>query len=251
MLILGIDITEQKRLGKEIARLERLNLVGEMAAGIGHEIRNPMTTVRGLLQMLGEKDDCAKYKDYFNLMIEELDRANTIISEYLSLAKNKPVELKKHSLNRIISVILPLITADALVTDKRIEVELANIPKLLLDEKEIRQLILNLVRNGLEAMSPGGSVIIKTYADDEDVVLAVRDHGNGIDPEILEKIGTPFHTTKENGTGLGLAVCYSIAARHNATIDLETGTEGTTFYVRFKAKKEVPNNQITMQTQMR
>ncbi len=251
VISVAFEVTQQKRLEKEMARLERMNLVGEMAAGIGHEIRNPMTTVRGLLQMLEEKDDCARYRDYFKLMIEELDRANTIISEYLSLAKNKPVELKRKSLNRIISVILPLITADALVTDKHIEVEMANIPMLLLDEKEIRQLILNLVRNGLEAMSPGGFVLIKTYADNENVVLAVRDHGNGISQEILEKIGTPFYTTKENGTGLGLAVCYSIAARHNATIDLETGQGGTTFYVRFKTKNKAYINKITMQTQLR
>ncbi len=250
-LVLGIDITEQKRMGKEIARLDRLNLVGEMAAGIGHEIRNPMTTVRGFLQMLGEKNDCAKYKDYFNLMIEELDRANSIITEYLSLAKNKPVELKRQNLNKIVTAIFPLIAADAIVTDKYVEVDLYDIPKLLLDEKEIRQLILNLVRNGLEAMSPGGHLIIKTSAEDEEVVLAVQDYGRGINPDVLEKIGTPFYTTKENGTGLGLAVCYSIAARHNAAIKVETGAGGTTFSVRFKTDKEVLSNKITMQTQPR
>ncbi len=240
VLALGIDITEQKQLGKEIARLDRLNLVGEMAAGIGHEIRNPLTTVRGFLQMLGEKDDCTKYKDYFSLMIEELDRANSIITEYLSLAKNKPVELKRQNLNRIVSAILPLITADAMVTDKYIEIELSDISKLLLDEKEIRQLILNLVRNGLEAMSPGGHLKIKTSAENDEVVLAVRDYGKGINPDVLEKIGTPFYTTKESGTGLGLAVCYSIAARHNATIKVETGPDGTTFFVRFKAIQTQP-----------
>jgi PAS domain S-box-containing protein len=236
VLKLGIDITEQKHLRKEIARLDRLNLVGEMAAGIGHEIRNPMTTVRGFLQMLGEKDDCTKYKDYFELMIEELDRANSIISEFLSLAKNKAVEFKTQDLNRIVKVIMPLISADAMVTDKNIEVGLVDIPKLTLDEKEIRQLILNLVRNGFEAMSPGGTLTIKTFSEGDEVVLAVQDQGEGIGPDVLERIGTPFFTTKENGTGLGLAVCYSIAARHGAKITVDTGsTTGTTFYVRFRS----------------
>lgn len=234
VLGLGIDITEQKRMGKEIARLDRLNLVGEMAAGIGHEIRNPMTTVRGFLQMLGEKDDCTKYKDYFSLMIDELDRANSIITEFLSLAKNKAVEFKTQDLNHIVKVILPLISADAIVTDKHIEVDLDDIPMLLLDEKEIRQLILNLVRNGLEAMSPGGILTIKTFSEGDEVVLAIMDHGKGIEPDVLEKIGTPFFTTKDNGTGLGLAVCYSIAARHDAAITVDTGPIGTTFNVRFK-----------------
>lgn len=238
MLALGIDITEQKRLDVEIARLDRLNLVGEMAAGIGHEIRNPMTAVRGFLQMLGEKDDCARYKDYFELMIDELDRANSIITEFLSLAKNKAVELKSKDLNNIVHAILPLISADAIVTDKYIEVVLDEVPNLLLDEKEIRQLILNLVRNGLEAMSPGGTLTLKTFSESDEVVLAVVDQGRGIEPAVLEKIGTPFYTTKENGTGLGLAVCYSIAARHKASITVDTGPTGTTFYVRFKLNEE-------------
>lgn len=238
ILALGIDVTEQKHLNVEIARLDRLNLVGEMAAGIGHEIRNPMTTVRGFLQMLGEKDGCAGYKEYFDLMIEELDRANSIITEFLSLAKNKAVEIKAQDLNRIVRVILPLISADALVTDHNIEVELGDIPMVLLDEKEIRQLILNLVRNGFEAMPRGGTLTIKTFSESGEAVLAVTDHGRGIEPDVLEKIGTPFFTTKENGTGLGLAVCYSIAARHKASITVDTGPTGTTFYVRFRTAEE-------------
>jgi signal transduction histidine kinase len=228
------DITERMQIEKEMARLERLNLVGEMAAGIGHEIRNPMTTVRGFLQMLDQKDEYGKHKEYFELMIGELDRANSIITEFLSMAKNKPVDLKPQNLSHIVRTLFPLIQADAMNADKYIEVELAEIPDLLLDEKEIRQLILNLVRNGLEAMAPGKNLIIKTYMDGEEVVLSVRDKGTGIKPELLAKIGDPFFTTKDTGTGLGLAVCYSIAARHNAVIDIETSPSGTTFFIRFK-----------------
>lgn len=241
VMVLGFDVAEKRRLDREIARLDRLNLVGEMAAGIGHEIRNPMTTVRGFLQMLSEKNDCTRYKEYFSLMIEELDRANSIITEFLSLAKNKPVEFKMQDLNRIVKVIMPLISADAMVTDNNIEVELGNIPKLLLDEKEIRQLLLNLVRNGLEAMPPGGALTIKTFCEGGEVVLAVTDHGKGIGPDVLEKIGTPFYTTKENGTGLGLAVCYSIAARHKAAVTVDTGPTGTTFYFRFGTEGHSPS----------
>ncbi|HBK54347.1 MAG TPA: PAS domain S-box protein, partial [Syntrophomonas wolfei] len=87
---------------KEIARLDQLNIVGEMAAVIGHEIRNPMTTVRGFLQMLSGKEDCAKYKDYYGIMIEELDRANSIVAEFLSLTKDRIVDLKDHNLNAIL-----------------------------------------------------------------------------------------------------------------------------------------------------
>lgn len=227
------DITERKRLEEEMARLERLNLIGEMAADIGHEIRNPMTTVRGFLQLLGSKKECIQFREYYDLMIEELDRANSIITEFLSLARKKTLSKKAQNLSPIVGALLPLIQADATRAEKYVKAALEVTPDLLLDEKEIRQLILNLVRNGLEAMSPGGYITIRTFMDGNNVVMAVEDQGKGIEPEVLEKIGTPFFTTKDSGTGLGLAVCYSIAARHEATIEVETSSRGTAFYVKF------------------
>jgi signal transduction histidine kinase len=106
-------------------------------------------------------------------------------------------------------------------------------PQIQVDEREIRQLIINIARNGMESMSGNGTLTIGTKSTTDEVVLFIRDEGSGLPPEILHKLGTPFLTTKEKGTGLGLAVCYSIAARHNARIDYETGEAGTTFYVRF------------------
>lgn len=234
--ILGVmhDITDIRQLEKEMARFDRLNLIGEMAAGIAHEIRNPMTSVRGFCQMLGDKKECIQYEEYFDLMINELDRANSIITEFLSLAKDKVMDLQIQNLNTIVKALFPLIQADAMETDMFINVELQDVPDILLDEKEIRQLILNLVRNGLEAMSPGKNLTIRTFMDKEDVVLSVQDRGEGIAPDLMDKIGTPFLTTKKQGTGLGLAICYSIAARHNADINVESDTTGTTFFVRFR-----------------
>jgi signal transduction histidine kinase len=229
------DITEIKMLQQEIERVDRLNLVGEMAASIAHEVRNPMTTVRGMLQLLGESPEYNKDKTSFNLMIEELDRANVIISEYLALARNKIVDLQEKNLNNIITAISPLLKADALCSDKNIVIELGEIADINVDEKEIRQLILNLVRNGLEAMCEGENLTIQTFTDGDDVVLSIKDDGPGIAPEVMEKIGSSFITTKESGTGLGLPVCYSIAARHNASIKVETGSFGTNFLVFFKA----------------
>jgi len=227
----SLDITEHKKMEQEMARLDRLNLVGEMAASIGHEIRNPMTSVRGFLQMFEHK--YSEDKEFLNLMIEELDRANAIITEFLSLAKNKMVELIPKDLNSILKNILPLVQASATIQDKKIKLDIENTPNLLLDEKEIRQLILNLVHNGLESMSAGGTMTIRTYKEGESVVLSIRDQGHGIDPEVLDKLGTPFFTTKEQGTGLGLAVCYGIASRHGASIDIVTGDKGTIVSVRF------------------
>jgi len=185
--------------------------------------------VRGFLQLLQKSE--VQHRDYFNLMIDELDRANSIITEFLSLAKNKALDLQARNLNTILTSLFPLMQADALKTGNEITLDLGEIPELLLDEKEIRQLILNLVRNGLEAMASGGKVFIRTSCEDRDVVMSVRDEGAGIAANVVDKLGTPFFTTKDNGNGLGLAVCYSIAARHKARISVETSSAGTTFFI--------------------
>lgn len=227
------DITDLRKFEGRLARLDKLNLAGEIAAGIGHEVRNPMTTVRGFLQLLACKEEYADDLEYFDLMIEELDRSNAILTEFLSLAKDKWVDLKDKNLNNIITGISPLIQATALLNDLKIHLDLHTIPNQCIDEKEMRQLVLNLAQNGLEAMTPGGTLCIRTCLKDNHVALLVGDQGHGIDPDLLERLGTPFQTTKDNSTGLGLAVCYSIANRHSAEIKIHTGPSGTTVEVLF------------------
>jgi len=233
MLSLLIDITDKRQMEIEMNRLDRLNLVGEMAASIGHEIRNPMTTVRGFLQMLQAQHNFMDDNETLELMIDELDRANAIITEFLSLAKHKLSKLEYTDLNVVIKNMLPLLSVHALPQEKSVNIELADAAWVLADEKEIRQLLLNLVRNGLEAMHPGGILTIRTAMEEEYIVLSIEDQGEGIAPQILDKLGTPFLSTKENGTGLGLAVCYGIAKRHNASINIQTGLQGTTFQIKF------------------
>ena len=226
------DVTEKLALMKEMARLDQLNLIGEMAAGIAHEIRNPMTTVRGFLQVSKTHPSIA----YIDLMVSELDRANSIITEFLALAKNKTTDPRLQDINHIINAIYPLIHAEAVLTSKHITLNLMDCPKCYLDEKEIRQMILNLSLNGLESMERG-TLSIHTFCEENEVVVMIQDEGKGIEERYLDKIGTPFFTTKDNGTGLGLAVCYSIAARHQAVIDVKTGKSGTAFYIRFKSSQ--------------
>lgn len=232
-LVLAEDITDQRKMEKEMARLAQLHIVGEMAAGMGHEIRNPMTTVKGFLQILRQDEELKKYQQNIDIMLEELERANEIISEFLSLAKNKIVNLQLMNINSIINALFPLLQADAIVADKSVCLDLKEIPDLMLDEKEIRQLILNLVRNGLEATPVHGEIYIRTYSKANQVIMTVEDSGNGIDPKVMDKLGTPFFTTKEEGTGLGLAVCYSIIERHNASVNIDSGKYGTIFTVKF------------------
>ncbi len=220
---------------EKMARLDKLNTIGEMAAGISHEVRNPMTTVRGFLQLLSTKEQLKDQKEYFSLMMDELDRANRIITEFLSLAKNKAMNFQEANLNTIIADISPLMEVDALRHNCCLEVNLGDIPAILLDKNSIRQLILNMVRNGIQAMpQEGGKVTISTAYCGQKVLLSIKDQGTGIPSEVLGKLGTPFLTTKENGTGLGLAICYRIAQRHGATIAVESQPgEGTVFTVGF------------------
>ena len=232
------DITSRKISEQEFARLDRLSLVGQLAAGIGHELRNPMTTVRGYLQLLGAKPGNAAQKSTFDLMISELDRANSIITEFLSLAQLKQTELKSQNLNDILNNLYPLLESDTFTQNKQISFIPGEIPNLKLNAKEIIQLVLNLTRNGLEAMWERGCLTVKSYLQDGKVILAIADEGCGIPPENISKVGTPFFTTKDNGTGLGLATCYKIAESHNAKIQIDSSTRGTTFLIFFPIPDE-------------
>jgi len=219
------DITSRKIAEKEFARLDRLNLVAQLAAGIAHEIRNPMTTVRGYLEFLGWRPEYIARKPTFDLMITELDRANAIITEFLSLAQTKQTELKYQDLNVIISNLFPLIQADSVNQNKQLSFIEGEIPSLELNANEITQLVLNLTRNGLQAMREKGCLNINSYVEEGQVVLAMADEGCGIPPENLARLGTPFFTTKDTGTGLGLAICYKIAESHKAKIQIDSSAK--------------------------
>lgn len=227
------DTTEIDCVDKEIARLDRLDIVGQMAVAIGHEIRNPMTTVRGYLQLMREREETSINNGRYELMIRELDRANAIITDFLFLANDKRALYIQGDLNTIIKGLYPELSGIAGLEHKEIILKLGDIPTFLLDAGEIKMLAVNLVKNALEATERGGRVIISTFIDEGDVVLAVEDCGTGISPDIREKIGLPFISTKEHGTGLGLAICYSVAKRHGARISFDTGPGGSTFFVRF------------------
>lgn len=223
---------------EKMTRLDRLNIIGEMAAGIAHEVRNPMTTVRGLLQLMSRKLEFNHHKDKFNLMIDEIDRANNIISEFLSLAKNKTMNFTESNLNDILSDLYPLLQADTLRNNCQIEMSLNHVPTIYLDQSSIRQLILNMILNGIDAMPTGGLIKINTQTVGEKVLLSIEDNGIGISIEHIEILGTPFFTTKDKGTGLGLAVCYRIVQRHKAvlTVESEVG-KGTVFTITFNSNQ--------------
>lgn len=234
MLIIQ-DITELEMLRSELDNVDRLSLVGQMAASITHEVRNPMAVVRGFLQLMQEKSPDS-LDHYYRIVLEELDRANSIINDFLSLAQNRIAEKEESQLHDIIHELSPLLWADANLRGQSIELMLAhNVPKLHLNSKEIKQVVLNLARNGMEAMNEKGVLTLETRIVDDKVELCVRDTGPGLPRVKKEKLFEPFYTTKAKGTGLGLSMCLSIVERHNGTITVESEEgQGTTFKVAFE-----------------
>jgi PAS domain S-box-containing protein len=233
--VVARDITALQKQKLEMARLDRLNTFAELASVISHEVRNPMTTIGGFLQMLQKKTGDKKQLEYFSIMSEELKRVNAILGEFITIGKNKEAKREKQSLKSIIFSMTPLLEADAAYQGKIIKFNIKDTADVVVNANEIRQLLLNLTRNGLEAMEPNGILQIKTVSKENKVVLSVKDSGHGILEENLEKLGTAFFSTKESGTGLGLYVCYEIVQRHNATLNVITGADGSTFMVTFPA----------------
>lgn len=235
-LVTTTDVTELRALEREMQRLDRLNLIGQMASGVAHEIRNPLTVVRGLLQLL-----CGKYQDsayQFNVMISELDRANVIITEFLALAKTKPDEQKLGNVNGVIERIFPMLKARASEFHRELCLGLSDIPEVLISEPEMRQILLNITINAIEASLQGTRVVISTYQSESEVVVAVTNIGPAITPEAKKLLGTPFFTTKDHGTGLGLAISYNLAKLHGGSIEVESDDTKTTFFV----KLPIPTN---------
>ncbi|WP_245600189.1 ATP-binding protein [Paenibacillus harenae] len=232
--LIAHDVTEISQLRDELGRMERLSLVGQMAASITHEIRNPMAVIRGFVQLIQERSPKSQ-QQYFRIIIDELDRANMIISDFLSLAQNRALKMQLASLHDIINELIPLLNADANLRGQSIEVDFCHdLPLILLNDREIKQLVLNLARNGMEAMGDRGVTRISTRCRGGKIELRIADEGVGIPAEQMKQLFEPFFTTKARGTGLGLPLCLSIAERHNGRIEVEsTEGEGTTFIVSF------------------
>lgn len=237
------DIVEEQTMKlkeslETVEKLERLNLIDKMAATVAHEVRNPLTTIKGFLQLIKNKQPDPENVEYYNIMISEINRANSIIAEFLSMSRNKETIMKRGNIENVITSILPLIEADVIYNNMQLSTDFRKVPDILLNEQEITQLVLNLARNGIEAMAEGGCLTLKIYQDGNEVILLIADEGSGIEQEVLDKMGTPFFTTKEKGTGLGLVVCNSIIERHNAKLQIQSSVNGSSFEVHFT----VPTN---------
>ncbi|WP_078543798.1 PAS domain S-box protein [Litchfieldia alkalitelluris] len=215
------DITELKRSKELLINAEKMTAAGELAAGIAHEIRNPLTSIKGFIQLANTSND--NQERYYPIILTEIDRINTIISELLLLAKPKKTEFKKVSLKIILQDVLNLYSAQAILHNIEI-INSINLEEteIIGHESKLKQVLINLFKNAVEAMPSGGTLEVDLRGTTSALILTIQDNGEGIPKSILSKIGQPFFTTKEKGTGLGLATCFSIIENHKGSMEIES-----------------------------
>ncbi|MCC3378066.1 PAS domain S-box protein [Paenibacillus farraposensis] len=231
------DITGRNRMEELLRRSEKLTTVGQLAAGVAHEIRNPLTTLRGFLQLQQQNQSLnLKHND---IMMSELDRINLIVSEFLILAKPQAVHFQKKDVRYIVSDVISLLDSQAHLLGIVFNLQLTEEPALVYAEgNQLKQVFINLLKNSMEAMGKGGTITIRLFLEGENVKIFIRDQGTGIPAEMLSKLGEPFFTNKETGTGLGLMVSQRIIQSHKGTLDIEsTEGEGTTALVQLPIAK--------------
>jgi signal transduction histidine kinase len=205
-------------------------VVGQLAAGVAHEIRNPLTALKGFMQLLHQNAD--ENRKYFEIMLTELERINYIVGEFMVLSKpHNQQQLQDHDIHVILMSIIPILESQAILHNVIIRVDpVQDLPRVKCDVNQIKQVLINLMKNAIEAMPNGGTVTVRFEKDmpRRELVVYIEDQGEGMPPELLERLGEPFLTTKEKGTGLGLMVCYKIIQAHGGTISFgSTPGEGT------------------------
>jgi two-component system, sporulation sensor kinase A len=230
----GRNITDRVKQDATIRNLDRLSVTGQLAAGVAHEIRNPLTSLKGFSKLLQTCLDKEKQADYLAIIMNELDRIDTIVNEFMSLAKPQAVKFVKENLKSILDSTISIIHPQALLHNVQI---IINYPEQLVtlscNGHQLKQVFLNFLKNAIESMPEGGKIIIDLQLNGQGKVLvSISDEGTGIESDRLRYLGTPFYTTKDKGIGLGLTVSNKIIQEHNGTMRIisEEG-QGTTVVV--------------------
>ncbi|MCT8137707.1 sensor histidine kinase [Anaerobacillus sp. CMMVII] len=227
-----IDITETAELEQRMYQSEKLAVLGGLAAGAAHEIRNPLAVIHGFLTLMKKSFSERQQEKYFlPLMLSEFDRINLIIEEMLLLAKPGSPKFREISISTIISEIYDFYHQSPSGNEIQFKVNLVDVA-LLLDEKQIKQVLYNLIRNSYDAMNGNGSITIFSKVEKDTYRLFIQDNGPGIPKDLQQSIFDPFLTTKETGTGLGLTIVQRIIENHQGSIQLSSSSEaGTTFVI--------------------
>lgn len=232
------DVTEFKRIEQSAYHNDKLAMLGKIAASIAHEIRNPLTSIRGFIQLLHPYLKQLGKDDYAKIILEEIDRANDIIYEFLNSSKPSAPIKEDIQVSSLIQEIALLYKSEALL--KGCEMQIKPIDpsiSICVDVKQIKQVLLNILKNALEVIAETqsnrrGLIVANAEQTDTSVILSIEDNGKGMDQKTLTKLFDPFFTTKKDGTGLGLSVSYRIIKNHGGSIQVDsTPGEGTVFRI--------------------
>ncbi|SFF10663.1 two-component system, sporulation sensor kinase A [Paenibacillus algorifonticola] len=234
------DLTDRKRSEDMLVRSEKLSVIGQLAAGVAHEIRNPLTALKGFTQLLKTKNE--GYISYLDIMSNELDRINLIVNEFMTLAKPHFTRFNDENLVHILRGVISVLETQAIMTNVDIETQVEDCLMIIhADANQLKQVFINVIKNAIEAMPDGGRVTIAIRSNFPDsVCLTIRDEGIGMTDSIIGKIGQPFITTKEKGTGLGLMISSRIIEAHHGTLHINSRHgEGTEVQITLPLAKPI------------
>ncbi|WP_336785794.1 ATP-binding protein [Paenibacillus sp. MMO-177] len=236
MLVFMIEmIRSQNRMQEEIIQAEKMKIVSEIAASVAHEVRNPLTSVRGFIQLLSDPAlDERKRREFSAITLEELDRAESIISDYLSLAKPQVERLEPIVLEEALAKASQILSSYANMQNVEIITDIMLPATVYGSKSKFMQAIINIGKNGIEAM-PEGGLLTLTYTVNEPnqtVIISIADTGIGMSQEQINRLGAPYYTTKDKGTGLGTMVIFSVFRGMNGKIEVTSKKgAGTTYFI--------------------
>lgn len=227
------NANNNEEIHEQLKKLDRLNIIGELAAGIAHEIRNPMTALKGFIQLLGPSIK-QEHGMYYEVITSELARIESIINEFLILAKPQAVKYEVKDICQIVKETVDLLNAQAVLYNVQFKTLYeSNLPLVYCEPNQLKKVFINIIKNAIEVMPDGGNITITIIKIGYNhIQVSIQDEGSGIPKGKIQKLGEPFYTTKERGTGLGLMVSYRIIEEHKGIIEIDSEDgKGTVFHI--------------------
>ncbi|TFE00502.1 PAS domain-containing sensor histidine kinase [Jeotgalibacillus salarius] len=217
------DITQMKNAEQLALRSEKLSVLGELAAGIAHEIRNPLTSLKGFTALLEERETEKDKKAYISVLKSEIDRIEYTVNELMMLAKPQKVEMKLVKIEELVRSICIFLQPELALKNINLSCD-GNSPsaEVLCESNQMKQVVMNVLKNAIEAMRQGGHIHISYRYKEKEMSIVIKDDGDGMPEEILQKIDTPFFTTKQTGNGLGIPMCHNIMKLHHGEMKISS-----------------------------
>jgi len=233
---------------EQIRRADRLSALGELSAGMAHEIRNPLGSIKGGMEIIAEGIEKENKKhEFIGIIMKEINRLDKIIAEFLKYARPKEPEMREENLNILIESVVKLVSKGAEQKGVSVNVNTdTNLPDTLMDGEQIKQALLNIVLNAIQATPSDGTIRIKSFVNEEYTLISITDSGKGIPPDDIEKLFDPFFTTKDEGTGLGLSISYQLLKAHGGDIEAENiDGNGSKFTITLPIRNKNHGGQIS------